>query len=254
MSGPARGASEMVSAFRLPPPQSGRRSNSSGRAVATTSSGTSVTQPTRSSMKSSSSSLAQWTSSNTSTVGRCSASASTKRRHAPKLSSRAPVSATQSDQRPQPLLDPDDVVLDHRCGHRLVKLALGVRGGVALQDARLGLDHVAEGPEGTALAVGERTPPAPVGQLRLVLELVEELSDQATLADARDAGDGHELGRGLVRARSNVESRSARSRSRPTSGVCGSPTSAPTRARASATSHTGTGAALPLTSTASRSR
>ena len=46
MSGSARGESATVSAFRLPPPQPPRRSSSSGRAVQTTSIGTSLDQST----------------------------------------------------------------------------------------------------------------------------------------------------------------------------------------------------------------
>ena len=59
-----------MSALRLPPPQPGRRSSSSGRAVQTTRIGTSVAQSTRWSMKSRRPSSAQWMSSKTSTRGR----------------------------------------------------------------------------------------------------------------------------------------------------------------------------------------
>ena len=75
-------------ALRLPPPQPGRRSSSSGRAVQTTRMGTPEDQSTRWSTKSSRPSSAQCRSSKTSTSGRCSASASKKRRQAPKASRR----------------------------------------------------------------------------------------------------------------------------------------------------------------------
>ena len=53
---------------------------------------------------------------------------------------------------------------------------------------------------------------------------------------------------GSRRTRSNADSSRSRSRSRPTSAVAGPLTSTPTRALASATSHTGTGSALPFAS------
>src|SRR5439155_835182 len=77
-----RGASATVAAFTLPPPHAGRRSSNSSRAVQRISIGTSRTQSARCSMKSSTPSSAQWMSSNISTSGCCSASASKKRRHA----------------------------------------------------------------------------------------------------------------------------------------------------------------------------
>ena len=80
------GESEIVVAFGLPPPQPGRRARSSGRAVQTTRSGTSLAQSTRWSTKSSRPSSAQWRSSKTSTSGPRSASASRKRRQAAKAS------------------------------------------------------------------------------------------------------------------------------------------------------------------------
>ena len=73
---------------QLPPPQPGRRSRSSGRAVQTSSIGTPETQSARWSMKSSSPASAQWRSSKTRTIGRCSASPSRNARQAVNDSSR----------------------------------------------------------------------------------------------------------------------------------------------------------------------
>ena len=87
VSSAVSGDSATVAAFTLPPPQAGRRSSSSSRAVQRISIGTSCTQSTRYSMKSSRPSSAHWMSSNTSTMDRCSASASKKRRHAANASS-----------------------------------------------------------------------------------------------------------------------------------------------------------------------
>ena len=110
-SAPRRAAtSARVVAFSLPPPQPGRRSSSSGRAVATTRSGTSVTQSTSSSTKSSRLSSAQCRSSKTRTSGRCSASPSRKRRQAEKASLRrsppSSVSAAEPGECEQVRLDP----------------------------------------------------------------------------------------------------------------------------------------------------
>ncbi len=115
------GASESVVAFGFPPPQPGRRSSSSGRAVARTSSGTPLAQSTRWSTKSSRASSAQWRSSKTRTSGCCSASASRKRRQAAKASmwpSRASASAVQPDERPQVPFEPARIGFARDCNHR----------------------------------------------------------------------------------------------------------------------------------------
>ena len=105
VSSSARGWSEIVVALAFPPPHDWRRSNSSGRAVPTTSSGTFRSQSTRSSTKSSRPSSAQCMSSKTSTAGPRSAIASRNRRHAavavsapaPPVSPLRPTSARSSD-------------------------------------------------------------------------------------------------------------------------------------------------------------
>ena len=90
------GESEIVVAFRFPPPQPGRRSSSSGRAVHTQRRGTPLAHSTRWSTKSSRPSSAHWRSSKTRTSGRRSASASKNFRHAAKISARRspPISAS----------------------------------------------------------------------------------------------------------------------------------------------------------------
>ena len=113
-------------------------------------------------MKSNRASSAQWMSSNTSTVGPSSASASKNRRHAANASDLAMLSAArrvralQADQGPQvthhPLAIP--LVQDQR-RDRLRELRVSYLRCVGLQDASLGLDHLAQRPEGDALPVGE---------------------------------------------------------------------------------------------------
>ena len=82
VSSSERGERARVVALSLPPPQVGRRSRNSGRAVPMTSSGRPLTHSTRWSTKSSRPSSAQWRSSNTSTAGDSSAIPSRNRRHA----------------------------------------------------------------------------------------------------------------------------------------------------------------------------
>ena len=123
------GESDTVALFALPPPQPGRRPSSSGRAVQTTSSGTPVAQSARWSTKSSSPSSAQCRSSNTSTVGRCSPSASKNRRQAANASLRRSAAARDADEPEQRAQVPGDPVgvcgsLDQR-GHALRGACLG---------------------------------------------------------------------------------------------------------------------------------
>ena len=82
------GESRSAVTFARPPPQSGRRSRRSGRAVASTRIGTPLAQSTTWSTKSSNASSAQCRSSNTRTSGCSSASASRSRRQAVKASPR----------------------------------------------------------------------------------------------------------------------------------------------------------------------
>ena len=65
---------------------------------------------------------------------------------------------------------------------------------VALQDPELGLDDLAERPVADALPVRQRPPLPPCNQLLVCVDDLEELGDQAALADARNADERHELG------------------------------------------------------------
>ena len=131
------GGSEIVSAFAFPPPQPGRRSSSSGRAVQRTSSGASRMRSASSSTKSSRPSSAQCRSSRTSTSGRRSANPARKRRHAGEGFSGTldrPALARHADQRPQLLLDPPRLVgLGDELGDRASQLLLGLRWTVRFQ-------------------------------------------------------------------------------------------------------------------------
>ena len=71
-------------------------------------------------------------------------------------------------------------------------------GCVRLQDAHLVLDHLAERPEGHAVAVRQRAALPPGDELGALRDELEELADEAALADAGDADEGDELNRALV--------------------------------------------------------
>src|SRR5207302_11131650 len=69
---------------------------------------------------------------------------------------------------------------------------------IAPEDSRLSLHHLGERPEGDAVAVGRRAALPPADDLRgILVDQAEELGHQPALADARDAGDGHQLRRAL---------------------------------------------------------
>ena len=69
---------------------------------------------------------------------------------------------------------------------------------VRLEDPGLGLDDLAQRPEGDALAVGQAAPVTPGGQLWPVVECGTELGDETALADPRLSDNGDELHRGLT--------------------------------------------------------
>ena len=104
------GASEIVSALRFPAPHPGRRSISSGRVVPITTTGTSVAQPTKCSMKSRRSSSAQCRSSKSKherqPLGERLEEARPRRERLPALVTRLVGVVVQPDQRPQVTLDP----------------------------------------------------------------------------------------------------------------------------------------------------
>ena len=193
-----RGESPMVAALTFPPPQPGRRSRSSGRALQRTRSGIPLNQSTSSSTKSSSPSSAQWRSSSTSTSGRFSAE---RLEEAPPGGERfsAPVAAEagvrlQAHERAEVRLDPAriagvlDSVLDGE-----VQLLGRFRFAVALGDACLRLDDLRERPEGDPVSVGETAALAPGDQLGIGVDDPGELVDEAALPHPRDADKGEEL-------------------------------------------------------------
>jgi hypothetical protein len=70
---------------------------------------------------------------------------------------------------------------------------------IGLEDAGVGLHHLAEGPVGHALAVGKATPLAPEDELGQDVDRREQLGDEPALADPRDADERDELRRLLLR-------------------------------------------------------
>ncbi len=83
--------------------------------------------------------------------------------------------------------------LRRRRRSRLGASSRGLRLGVPLVDAGLGLDHLAERPVGDPVAVGETAPLAPGDELRIGVDDASELVDQPALAHSRDADQRDEL-------------------------------------------------------------
>ena len=65
---------------------------------------------------------------------------------------------------------------------------------VGLEQAAAAADHLAERPEGDALAVGGDAAVVPVDRLDEAVDVLQELPGQAALADARRPDDRHEAG------------------------------------------------------------
>ena len=77
---------------------------------------------------------------------------------------------------------------------------------VRLEDPGLGLDDLAQCPEGDPLSIGQAAPVAPGDQVGPVVEGRAELGDEAALADPGLPHDGDELHRGLtLRAEEGLE-------------------------------------------------
>ena len=163
----AQGASAMK--VRVPVPQPGRRSISSGRASVTTVNGTPELQSSRWSMKSSRPASAQWRSSNIRTTG--------PRRGDP-LEERAPrreqllAAAAAPPSKPsrasRARLDPAALGPHRRRRSRATPAVTAVRVGrlvVGLDQAGRAADHLAERPEGDAFAVGRRPAAVPVDRV-----------------------------------------------------------------------------------------
>ena len=218
------GESDTVTALRLPPPQPGRRSSSSGRAVQTTSSGTPVAQSTSSSTKSSRPSSAQCRSSKTSTSGPRSASPSKKRRHAANASARRVAAARRSPRdRRAAAGEPSTQAASasaHERRHRSRQLGAYRLGVVASRGCRPAPSPSPPSAQyATPSPYGRRAALAPDDQLGVVVDDREQLADEPALADSRHADERHELWRALLARRGRARSRrSSSSRSRPTSG------------------------------------
>ena len=121
-------------------------------------------------------------------------------------------------------------------------------GVVALEDAGLRLDHLAERPEGDAVAVGQAAALPPGDQVRRALDRLEELEHEPALADPRHADERDELRRALVRHAGRARPRAARPRARATDERCAPlhAVDADPRARLRRASQAGTGSALPF--------
>ena len=174
-----RGASEIVLAFASPPPNArAARAAPAGRCRR------SATAPRRpasaiKSMKSSRASSAQWMSSNTSTVGPSSASASTNaakpRTPRPDRSRPGPTRASRPTSGPSCTHHPLAVApIRLSAPHRVRSFVPGNAGAVRFQDARLGLHHLTQRPQCNALAVGKRAAPPPRDHVRQRLDIVAE--------------------------------------------------------------------------------
>ena len=96
----------------------------------------------------------------------------------------------EAHKRPQAVLQPLRVV---GSGDGHAELRGGFGGRVRLEDPGVGLDDLAERPEGDAVAVREAAALAPVHELGAVVHPGPELREQARLADARLTGDRDEL-------------------------------------------------------------
>ena len=129
-------------------------------------------------------------------------------------------------------------------------LCLGPLGIVGLEHARLRLHHLAERPQAHSFAVRQRAALPPQRQLRLMVDPLEELPDEAALADPGDADERDELGLALsARAVQRADQRLELVRSRPTRDVPPSwRTSTPKPAFASSASQTATGSVFPFAS------
>ena len=189
-----RGSSASDVEFRVWVPHPGRRSNSSGRVSVTTRSGRPRDHSRTWSMKSSRPVSAHWRSSNSRTVVPRSAIRSKNSRHAPKSAPRPPAGAGSSPSNASSAGSTKrrssssgtysaTVSRDPPARRRLV-VVLGQPGAPA--------DHLAERPEGDALAVRRRPTPMPVDVLDDAVDVLLELPGEPALADAARARHRHE--------------------------------------------------------------
>ena len=98
----------------------------------------------------------------------------------------------EAHERPEAILQPLCVV---GSGDSLAELRGSFGGRIRLEDPGVGLDDLAERPEGDPVPVREAAALAPVHELGAVVHPGSELREQARLTDARLTGDRDELDR-----------------------------------------------------------
>jgi hypothetical protein len=114
----------------------------------------------------------------------------------PSLIGAGVLGVAEPDERLQVAFDPARLGGDRdEVAHRGVQLGRGGRRAVRLEHAGLGLDDLAERPEGHALGVGRRASETEVDEVQHLVDAAEQLEDEAALADPRLADDRHELRR-----------------------------------------------------------
>jgi len=113
-----------------------------------------------------------------------------KRRQAAKLSARSHGLRRQAGERGKLTFEPSALrrILQEPL-ERGRELRLGLRTRVGFEHAELGLHDLAERPERDADPVGETAATAPRDDLVVVVDDCVELSDQAALPDAGNAGN-----------------------------------------------------------------
>ena len=248
------GESEIVVALRLPPPQAARRSKSSGRAVQRSRSGTCPLQSRRCSRKSNRASSAQCRSSTTSTHGRRAAISSRNRRHAVNDSSRLAVTPSLSAPT-SGASRASNHVASSTSGNISATVAASLpRAAAASSDSRIPASAFTISPS------AQNVMPSPYGRQRPWRQVTRSGRSSST---ARSS-----VARRLFpipgspttvtsctddsrSARRNVSTRSVRSCSRPTNGVCVAASGCPTRLRASSARQARIGSAFPFASTLS---
>ncbi len=164
MASSVNGSSARAVRWRRLAPQSGRRSNSSGRARVTTMIGRPFDQSSRWSMKSSRPVSAHWRSSNTSTVVPSSAMRSKKSRQAGNSASRPPAGASSTPSR---LSSAGPMRSRSLASSTYSSSVTAIRSRVVASSSSsvscgAPADHLAERPERDPLAVRRRAAAVPV--------------------------------------------------------------------------------------------
>ena len=252
--------SESVSALRLPPPQPGRRSSSSGRAVPTTSSGTSR-RPVGELVDEVEQAVVGPVQILEDEHERAAA------RRAPREAAARPRTPRRASAAPPPRRGRP---AGASCARRPGALASSARASTI--DAELLLAPSAASSvsriPACALTISpsaQKLTPSPYGRQRPWRQLIssgsrfddlEQLGDEPALADARHADERHELARSLAPARSSASSEQRRARARGRRAARAAPARRRRRSatRAASASQAGTGSAFPFASTGARSR